>query len=87
MTNASGSVFSNEAALKVISPDLDGDTDVDMTDYSILQLCLGLQVTDPACADVDLNDDELINGLDVAKLAPCVSGPTMAFTPGCLQLP
>jgi hypothetical protein len=87
VTNAGGSVFSNEATLKVMTPDLDGDTDVDMADYAILQLCLGLQTTSQGCEGTDLNDDEMLNGLDVSKFAPCVSGQTIPFTPGCLQLP
>ena len=87
VSNFVGTVPSNEARLTVTTPDLDSDLDVDMADFSLLQLCLGLGSASPGCLGADLNADEAVNGIDAAKFVPCVSGQTIPFTPGCLQVP
>lgn len=66
--------------------DSDGDGDVDMTDFGVLQACIttGLggpgQVTDDACKCLDKESDNVIGEVEVERFIGCASGPDMAGT-------
>ncbi len=70
----------------IIPGDLDGDGDVDMTDFGILQTCLtGSQVlvTNPACKPADLNRDRRVDYRDMVILLGCASGADVFADPCC----
>lgn len=51
--------------VKWASGDLDGDSDVDQSDFGIFQVCLGSSAPiGSGCADADLNSDGLVNNSD-----------------------
>lgn len=70
--------------------DLDGDGDVDGTDFGILQACYtgdGTFVLASACGCGDTDNNDNINSADLAAFTNCVSGPdipwTQAGSPNC----
>ena len=66
-------------------PDFDGDSDVDMEDFSLLQSCLGTNnfTTAPLCAKADLNGDGRVNRTDLTIWVGCMSGAGIAADPAC----
>lgn len=65
--------------------DIDSDGDIDMTDFSVIQLCLsGLAApqSDPACALAKLDSDSDVDAADIAIFQNCLSG---ADVPGSLD--
>lgn len=57
--------------------DADGDTDVDLRDVAVLQICFGAEAGLPSdCAFVDDDADELIGLTDYAALSGALVGPT-----------
>ena len=89
VSNENGPATSNQATLKVLSPNFDGDDDVDLTDFAHLQLCLGVPqfISLPGCTNADLDGNQTVNVSDVQKFKKCRSGQAVPLTPGCLSLP
>ena len=67
--------------------DFDRDNDVDQSDFAHLQLCFtgSAALTDPACADADLDGNGMINADDLAVFSTCLSGPQVPFPEGGLD--
>jgi hypothetical protein len=76
----------DECCLSTPSPDLDGDGDVDLTDYSFLITCAGdvagAATTTGAgtcvgceCGCADFNGDGVVDPVDVAIFKLFVTGP------------
>ncbi len=88
VTAGCGASTSNAATLTVIGQpgDFDGDTDVDQTDFAVLQNCLGVAnpAANPTCAAADLNGDNLIDGQDATLFVGCMSGERIPADPNCL---
>jgi len=58
--------------------DLDGDTDVDMDDFTILQDCAtgpAMPLTDPNCHNADLDGDDDVDQNDFGIFQKCMGGP------------
>ncbi|UCD29022.1 MAG: phosphodiester glycosidase family protein [Planctomycetota bacterium] len=88
VSNMYGSTPSNPAYLNVISPDFDGDLDVDQSDFGFLQVCLGTNKasqTNPGCVDADLTQDDNIDQSDFIIFQECSSGPNIIADPYCVQ--
>lgn len=88
VTGGCGTVYSNEAQLKVVKPDFDDDGDVDNQDFGHLQACmtgLTVPVQDPACMGARLDSDSDIDQTDLAKFIDCVSGPDQPYDVTCLD--
>jgi len=69
-----------------VRPDIDGDNDVDLTDFGWLQACLtgSLEyLTDPECERSDFNDDRRVDVEDIAIFLNCLSGPDRPVNPTC----
>ena len=67
--------------------DFDGDGDVDLDDFAHVQACLtdvGVDPTDPACLDADLDPGEGIVRGDMAVLLACMSGEGVPYAGGDL---
>jgi len=62
--------------------DFDGDGDVDMSDFGVIQACIGS--SDPSCQRADLNRDGIINSIDVANWRGCSSGANIPASASCL---
>jgi PKD repeat protein len=66
--------------------DFDGDGDVDVSDFGMLQLCLGypaLANPPPGCNLKDLNTDGTVTLLDAGAFIDCLSAPNTAANPDC----
>ncbi len=77
------STFSSAATIVVYQVDLDGDGDVDLSDFGILQGCFtrsGESIT-TQCQPADLNRDGQINNADSNLFFPCMAGPDVPH--GC----
>jgi hypothetical protein len=87
-TGGCGNATSNAASLTVNQPgDFDGDGDVDLDDFAVLQKCLtGLYdpITDPSCVTVDLSADGHVDGTDLDRFKNCMSGAGIPANPGCM---
>lgn len=61
--------------------DLDGDLDVDQTDFGLMQVCLtGSDVAaSPNCLCLDRDDDVDVDTVDVSAFSRCVTGPAIPF--------
>lgn len=65
--------------------DTDGDTDVDMVDFALLQTCIttgGGPVTD-GCSCFDTDDSDAIDEVDVERFILCGSGPDVPASTAC----
>jgi len=88
--NSYGSAISDAATLsirKTVS-DFDGDTDVDVEDFSYLQKCLGIlnvSGTDPSCAAADIDGDGDVTRDDVIFFIDCLSGPEIPAPSFCVN--
>jgi hypothetical protein len=74
----------------VVSPDFDGDEDVDQADFGHLQACLsGTQVPQPLseCQNARLDGDSDVDANDLAVFVGCLSGPGATFNASCVQQP
>lgn len=72
--------------VRTVSPDFDYDGDVDEEDFGHLQACLtgtGATQTEPRCQNADVNNDEVIDGIDISILRGCLSGPGVRADPNC----
>lgn len=72
--------------VRTVSPDFDYDGDVDQEDFGHLQACLsrtGAPPTEPQCRNADLNNDEVIDGMDISILCGCLSGPGVGADRDC----
>ncbi len=69
--------------------DLDGDGDVDQTDFGLLQRCLTGPATplEESCACADWNRDTSVDVADLEAFLACVSGPAAPALPGCNAFP
>ncbi|MBP7936810.1 MAG: lamin tail domain-containing protein [Phycisphaerae bacterium] len=67
--------------------DFDDDLDVDQSDFAHLQMCLtGYSVlSDSACADADLDGNNLVNAEDLRAFIACMSGPGVVPQGGALD--
>lgn len=66
--------------------DFDGDLDVDMDDFGLLQRCLsgaGVSVAGSACQAACLDNDEDVDQSDVSILRRCLSGAGVQLDPSC----
>ncbi|HSW46779.1 MAG TPA: immunoglobulin domain-containing protein, partial [Phycisphaerae bacterium] len=90
VTAGCGGNTSNAATLAV-SPagqpgDFDGDTDVDVSDFGVLQNCLAISnpAGNPTCGPTDLSRDNIIDGQDVSLFVGCMSGSHIPAAPNCI---
>lgn len=62
--------------VETVLPDLDGDGDVDLDDYAVVQSCLGPggQPPTPGCEDADIDGDFDVDQQDVSRFRQCLSG-------------
>ena len=63
--------------IATVSPDLDGDGDVDQADFGLFQTCYtgsGIAQNDPACLKARLDDDDDVDVDDFAIFQVCLSG-------------
>lgn len=76
-----------EAPLNV--PDFNGDNDVDMFDFAVLQACYsGQGVSTPVgCTDADLDKDDDVDQYDMARFALCASAAGVPYDENCADLP
>lgn len=66
--------------------DLDGDRDVDQSDFGLFQICFsgyGLPQSDPACRDALLDADDDVDSADVQVFQTCYQGPNTPADPYC----
>jgi len=83
-SGVSNSPQSIAEALHVKQPgDLDGDLDVDQTDFGLFQVCLGGPMVPypPGCQSADLNSDGDVDDDDLNVVQGCMAGP--GRPPGC----
>jgi len=69
-----------------IPGDMDGDGDVDQSDFGRFQACISgpdVPQTDPACQDATLDDDDDVDADDSDVFTLCVSGPGVPGNPQC----
>ncbi len=72
--------------IETVAPDLDGDADVDLSDYGLLQACygsLGPSPSNPVCVRADFNGDGFVDANDFGVLQACLSGSNVPADPGC----
>jgi hypothetical protein len=75
--------------VQTVSPDQDGDGDVDMVDYGPLQACMsgdGIPQTDPDCDKSKLDGDSDVDGDDFQIYLNCFSGSNVPASTGCATL-
>ncbi len=66
--------------------DFDLDGDVDMTDFSLLQMCstgLGVPITDPVCLKCNLDGDSDVDGADFDRFIDCLQGSNVTADVAC----
>jgi len=70
------------SARYLIVPDLDGDDDVDQSDYGIIQRCITAPGTtlQPGCEQADIMTDSIVDQSDLAQFLSCMGGPDQAPT-------
>ena len=69
--------------------DLDGDDDIDQSDFAKLQLCYsgsGVSQENPSCVSARFDSDSDVDQDDLALLTACVSGPRVPIPPGRLYI-
>ena len=69
-----------------IPADLDGDLDVDQSDFGLLQRCFagpGVPQNDAACMGAKLDDDDDVDADDLVVFRDCFSGPNIPGDPQC----
>ena len=64
--------------------DFDNDTDVDASDFGVLQACLD-QTPSGSCAGVDLNGDAAVGDPDISLFIGCLTGPGLPADANCLR--
>lgn len=62
--------------------DLDGDGDVDQSDFGLYQACRG-KYTDPKCRQIDLERDGEIDEIESIYFRLCQTAPTVPADPTC----
>jgi len=73
-----------------VSPDFNGDGDVDQDDFGHFQACMtgsGVAQNTPACLDTHLDGDGDVDRDDFAILQACLSGANVLADPACDDLP
>jgi len=73
-----------------VSPDFNGDGDVDQDDFGHFQACLSgstVAQNEPACLDAHLDEDVDVDRDDFAILQACFSGADVPADPACDDLP
>ncbi|HOA74258.1 MAG TPA: hypothetical protein PL151_02540 [Phycisphaerae bacterium] len=68
--------------------DFDGDGDVDLEDFGMLQACVnatGVVPTDPQCQNMSLDGDLDVDAADVQIFQRCLQGPGITADPACLD--
>lgn len=83
-----GSIVSDSASLQLfqVPGDVDGDHDVDMEDFGVVQACItGVSVpqNDPACAKAKLDDDDDVDEDDIEIFIQCLTGPDALGDANC----
>lgn len=71
-----------------VPPDLDGDGDVDLTDFGRFQTCLagpGIPPPNPACLQADFSGDNDVDHADFNLLRGCMSGADVPAIRTCLE--
>ena len=72
--------------IETVSPDFDGDGDVDLTDFGFLQTCFtppGVAPLDPACDVARLDPDLDVDANDFGIFQACLSGANIPADPTC----
>jgi len=72
--------------VETVSPDFNGDADVDQEDFGHLQECMsgaGVTQGDPNCQDADLDGDTDVDQVDFSAFLACVSGANVAANRNC----
>ncbi len=82
-TGLAGSPWAESATVQVVaSSDLDGDQDVDLADFGVLQRCFnGEAAIETGCETADLDGNHHVDGDDLIGFLACLSGPGQ--TPKC----
>jgi hypothetical protein len=77
------------ASCSIPFADADGDSDVDQSDFAVLQRCFSTPPAgvDSACACFDRNSDGAVDAVDAELFEACVSGPLIAADPTCERWP
>lgn len=65
--------------------DFDGDGDVDLDDFAVLQSCLGTVDPKGYCFATDLSQNHATGSEDLACFMMCLSGAGVPGSPGCLN--
>jgi hypothetical protein len=82
----SGALKEEFAIMAPVTPDFDGDGDVDQGDYGHFQACLSgpeIPQTDPGCADALLDGDDDVDLADFFRFQLCLSGSGVLADPTC----
>jgi hypothetical protein len=85
-TGSHGSIFVSYAVAPSpgeFAADFDDDGDIDDTDLTHLQACLGQSPPTVGCEDADLDDDGDVDQADVRLLTVCYSGAGVPADPSC----
>ncbi len=87
--DAGGSYVSTKVGyIRAIGADLDGDGDVDGSDFGRFQACMtgpAIPQDDPACVSAYLDDDTDVDSEDFARFVKCISGANIAYNPACMN--
>jgi hypothetical protein len=79
-----GLIWYENPTLAPVPGDFDHDGDVDLVDFSRLQVCLSdLSPPSPGCQMADLYRDDWIDELDVMVFRNCMSGANVPADPDC----
>jgi len=84
----SGMVIDEMGCPLPVPGDLDGDYDVDQSDFGRLQACLtvpGAIQLEPACAGARLDADSDVDGDDVQRFIGCMTGPDTPGDAHCME--
>ena len=75
-------------AINPTGPDYDGDGDVDMDDFGMLQACMAgpfAAPAEPACEAIDLDGDSDVDQTDFGLFQQCLNGPNVEPVAGCFH--
>lgn len=94
VTGECGTTPSDSARLTVVPPrqvpgDVDGDRDVDLEDFGVVQACMTAPdeaQDDPACIRAKLDSDDDVDDVDIGLFVGCLTGPDQPGDVDCTGL-